>query len=102
MIYIVEALTVGDRNKHSYVVGAFKRLEQAVYASVAHENYRKGCKCVITEHVIGSIQVDQLKALIDSDVNIQATVEHRMNEYNLHRTLDKLVEIAQLEGEYEV
>lgn len=41
-LYVVEMLRWGDREKHSYVVGVFDNLKQALDEGVANEIYRGG------------------------------------------------------------
>lgn len=41
-LYILEMLRHGDREKHSYVVGAFDNLDQALKEGVTHEIHRAG------------------------------------------------------------
>ena len=41
-LYVVEMLRWGDREKHSYVVGVFDNLDQALKEGVANEIYRGG------------------------------------------------------------
>ena len=41
-VYIVEALRLGDREKHSYIVGVWDNLEAAKAAANEHADYRGG------------------------------------------------------------
>ncbi len=43
-VWIVEALRYGDREKHSYIVGAFNSKELAKYAGEIEEAWRGGNK----------------------------------------------------------
>jgi hypothetical protein len=58
-IYVVTAYRWGDRNNHSYVLGAFNKITKAVKCADSHAQYRGGkYACVVDEVVLNSFNDD--------------------------------------------
>jgi hypothetical protein len=55
MVYIVEALRWGDRERHSYVLGVWDNFEEAVAAAEEHTEHRGGkYQCLVQQCRLGS------------------------------------------------
>lgn len=55
IVYIVEALRYGDREKHSYIAGVFDNVEAANNAAKAEEVWRAGkYECVVFAHGVNT------------------------------------------------
>ena len=86
--YVVEALRWGDRNNHSYVVGVYNNINDAVEACVVEEMWRGGkYDCVINDHLKISI-------------NIQCEKENLLREGDMEKfQLEVMTRINQFQGD---
>ena len=68
-LFVVEALRLGDRETHSYVVGVYTTFDQAKTAALAEECWRGGkYDCVFQEIVLDSIDNEKLQYLHECGV----------------------------------
>lgn len=70
-IYVVEALRLGDREKHSYVVGVWDNLEDAKTEADAHAVYRGG-------KYVCQVNWCRLNGCMDSDASATVLYETRL------------------------
>ena len=102
MVYVVEALRYGDREKHSYIVGVFNGLRSAVEESITHEHRRSGkYRCVINEFEVDQYNFEHWEHCVNQCLTREEFLElvcKRMEEYN---SLDEMARIAQEAGEYD-
>jgi hypothetical protein len=66
MVYIVEALRWGDRERHSYVLGVWSDYDEAVAAAEEHTEHRGGkYQCFVQQCRLGShMDTDPCGALL--------------------------------------
>lgn len=89
-LYILEMLRYGDREKHSYVVGAFDNLDQALKEGVAHEIHRGGKY----EFAITTVNLNEYTTYGDEMVKDYG--EEEFTQHVVSRTLDW---VAETDGE---
>lgn len=64
-MYVVEALRMGNRENHSYVVGVYESMRVAAVAALAEEYHRGGkYECYITQHSVDTIDIEKSQHLM--------------------------------------
>lgn len=66
-MYVVEALRMGNRENHSYVVGVYDSMRVAAVAALAEEYHRGGkYECYITQHELNVVEMEKSQHLINN------------------------------------